>query len=101
MDSWNKWDSQLLGLFKFVNHLVANDGYVAILHSGEHLHKSCIYTAADAANFKLLQSYFVVLPEPMWLSDKPMQVISPYWLQVLLATSLVILVAFSKDFLSN
>lgn len=73
---WNQWDAALpRHFFNMSKMFLSDDGFLAILHSGQFSHASTIYKAAEAKGlFKHIQSYTVLLPTPMWKPRSNFQV---------------------------
>lgn len=73
---WNSWDSILpTHFFNMSTKYLSDDGFLAVLHSGQFTHTSAIYAAAGSRGvFKPVQSYTIILPKPMWKKDSNFQV---------------------------
>lgn len=73
---WNRWDLGFPGRFFNMSKLyLLDDGFVVVLHSPQFLHTFAIYSAAEAKGlFKLVQSYTIFLPKPMWQASSNYQV---------------------------
>lgn len=83
---WNVWNEKLPHyFFGVMRPMLADDGYVAVLHSGEFNHMRQIFTAIEQKNkFKHLQQYTILLGSPMWKADADIQVrlIGKYFIDV-------------------
>lgn len=75
---WNCWDNSLPNhFFNISKQYLSDDGFLAVLHSGEFIHTSSIYSAAQSRGlFKPVQSYTILLPSPLWKGNNDIQVIS-------------------------
>lgn len=74
---WNRWDPLLpTHFFSMSKQSLVDDGFLAVLHSGEFSHATSIFTAAEGKSyFKHVQSYTILLPKPLWKANSNLQVL--------------------------
>jgi len=74
--TWNVWDEVLPNtLFRLCVQTLSNSGSVCIVQSGEYAHTKIIRESAEKQNnFKHVQSYTVILSEPLWRAESDVQV---------------------------
>ncbi|CAM6082147.1 unnamed protein product [Calypogeia fissa] len=71
---WNLWDDSIpLNFFRFMDKILPDTGFLAILHSEEFEHTRKVREAADT-KFKYFSSFKVLLPTPMFQEHVDVQV---------------------------
>ena len=71
----NKWNADLpTNFFFLLFRWLSKDGFLAVMHSGDHDHRTQIFNAAKNCKFKHVFTYNVVLPEPLYHEHLDMQV---------------------------